>query len=128
MKFVLFVVASALIAATTARAGVVQVPEGGRPVAAIAKGVVCGPLAGGWTIDAADRRMIVPPAANAPGMARTLDVRIADSQPGCATTTQTLTLIALGPAPDLDSAGVTFWPDDGRVELRGQRLKGVQVG
>ncbi len=113
--------------AAIARAGVVQAPEGGKPVPVIAKGVVCGPLAGGWAIDATDRRLVTPPAANAPNVARTLEVKTADTQAGCATTKQMVTLIALGAWPDLDSGGITFFPDDGRIELRGQRLKGVQV-
>ena len=113
--------------ASVAHGGVVQAPEGGKPVQVVAKGVLCGPLAGGWAIDAADRRMVTPPAAGAPSLARTLEVKTADTLAGCATTKQTVTLIALGPWPDLDSAGVTFFPDDGRLELRGQRLKGVQV-
>ena len=62
-----------------AHAGVVQVPEGGKPVPVIAKGVVCGPLQGGWVIDAADRRMVTPPASTAPNIARTLEVKTADT-------------------------------------------------
>lgn len=125
MKLAVFlVVASVQIAS----AGVVQVPEGGKPVAAVQKGVVCGPLAGGWAFEGGDRRMIVPPASGTPNMARTFDVKIADTLAGCAASKQMITLVALGPWPDLDPTGVTFWPDDGRIELRGQRLKGVQVG
>ncbi|HEV7555819.1 MAG TPA: hypothetical protein VGO00_10210, partial [Kofleriaceae bacterium] len=120
-------IALGVVTSSVAFAGVVQAPEGGKPVVVIAKGVVCGPLAGGWSIDPADRRMVTPPAANAPNLARTLEVKIADSFAGCGASKQTVTLIALGPWPDLDPAGVTLFADDGRLELRGQRLKGVQV-
>jgi len=111
-----------------ADAGVVQVPEGGKPVPVITRGVVCGPLAGGWVIDAGDRRSVIPPPAGAPSLARTLTVKVADALAGCASSQQSVTLVALGPWPDLDSAGITLYPDDGRIELKGQRLKGVQVG
>jgi hypothetical protein len=117
----------ATLGVRVASAGVVQVPEGGKPVPVVAKGVVCGPLQGGWTIDAADRRMVVPPAAGAPNLARTLEVRVADSAAGCAGAKQTVTLIALGPWPELDGAGTVLFPDEGRIEIKGQRLKGVQV-
>jgi hypothetical protein len=116
-----------LLLGTIASAGVVQVPEGGKPVPALVKGVVCGPLAGGWAFEGGDRRMIVPPASGTPNMARTFDVKIADTLGGCAASKQNITLVALGPWPDIDPTAVTFWPDDGRIELRGQRLKGVQV-
>src|SRR5262249_54144372 len=62
-----------------------------------------------------------------PNLARTLEVKIADTAAGCAASKQTITLVALGPWPEIDPAGITLWPDDGRIELRGQRLKGVQV-
>ncbi len=116
-----------LFVSTAAHAGTVQVPEGGKPVPVVGKGVVCGPLAGGWAIDAADRRMVVPPAANAPNLARALEVKIAETAAGCATAKQTVTLVALGAWPDLDPSAVALYPDDGRLELHGQRLKGVQI-
>src|SRR5262249_43266074 len=84
-------------------------------------------LTGGWNLDLADRRMVVPPSPNAKEIARTLEVKVADTTAGCAASKQTVTLIALGPTPELDTAGIALWPDDGRIELRGQRLKGVQV-
>src|SRR5512142_1046935 len=100
--------AAGLVALTSvAHAGVVQAPEGGKGVPAVQKGVVCGPLAGGWTIDAQDRRVVVPPPAGTPNLARALEVKIADTAGGCATTKQTITLVAMGPMPELDPSGVT---------------------
>lgn len=125
MRFAIVLVAS--FAVSAAHADVVQVPEGGKPVPVIGKGVVCGPLQGGWTIDSADRRLVTPPAPTAPNLARTLEVKIADTPGACATSKQTVTLIALGAWPELDPGGVVFYPDDGKLELKGQRLKGVQV-
>src|SRR5262245_41175486 len=117
-----FLVATLL--ARAAYADVAQAPEGGKPIPAIARGVVCGPLPGGWVIDAVDRRIVTPPPATPPTTVRTLDAKIADTTAGCATSKQTITLNALGAWPDLDTAGVTLYPDDGRLELKGQRLKG----
>src|SRR5689334_11922669 len=115
------VIAGIVTSVSFAHAGVIQAPEGGKPVLAVDKGVVCGPLIGGWTLDPNDRRMVVPPPANAPNIVRGLDAKIADTQAGCAASKQTVTLVALGATPELDPAGITLWADDGRLELRGQR-------
>ena len=120
-----FLVASLL--ASAADADVVQVPEGSKAIQAIAKGVVCGPLPGGWVIDATDRRMVTPPPATPPTTVRTLDVKVADTVAGCATSKQTITLNATGAWPELDATGVTLFPDDGRLELKGGHLKGVVI-
>ncbi len=124
MKLVML---SLLVATRVATAGTVQVPEGGKPVIAIAKGVVCGPVAGGWTIDPVDRRLVMPPAATVANPIRALDVKVADTAAACATTKQTITLVELGPWPEIDATGTVFYPDDGRIELRGQKLKGLQI-
>lgn len=117
-----------VVGARIASAGVVQVPEGGKPIPVTTKGVVCGQLTGGWSVDPADRRLVVPPSVGAPDLVRSIEAKIADTAAGCATTRQSVTLVALGAWPDVDGAGVTLYPDDGRIEIKGQRLKGMRVG
>lgn len=122
----LAVVLAAWTAAGSAVAAVVQVPQGGRPVPVTSKGTVCGPLQGGWTLEP-DRRSVRPPSADLDAFARALEVKVAEDGATCANTKTTVTLIALGEWADLDTAGATFFPDDGRLELRGGKLKGLQV-
>lgn len=117
---------AAVLAARPLRAAVVQMPEGGRPVTVVARGVVCGTLTGGWTLEA-DRRTVRPPAPDLESFARTLDVKVADEGQSCAASKSRLTLVALGGWPDIDPASIAFFPDDGRIELHGMRLRGVQV-
>lgn len=117
--------ASLLTAGLAAAAPVIQVPEGGRPVDVVAKGVVCGPLRGGWSLGA-DGRSVHPPAKPDED-ARTLELKVAESADGCATSQSTVTVIATGPLPRIDAAASTFYPDDGRVELRGVGLLHVAI-
>lgn len=116
-----------LVASRAAQASVVQAPEGGRPIPIVARGAVCGPLDGGWAVDPSDRRYVIPPAAGAANLARSLEVKISDGA-DCTHSDRTLTLVALGAWPDLDATGVTFFPDEGRIEIKGQRLRGLQIG
>src|ERR1051325_10213669 len=115
------------LVASVSPADVVQVPEGGKAIEVVAKGVVCGPLPGGWLVDTADRRMVTPPPATPPTTVRTLDVKTADTVAGCAASKQTITLNATGAWPELDAGGVTLFPDDGRLELKGGHLKGMVI-
>jgi hypothetical protein len=117
---------ASLFAVVSARAEVLQVPEGGRAIPVVSSGVVCGPVAGGWTLEN-DRRSVRPPSGTETSFSRAIDVKVAPSQDACAGSKQTVTLWATGRWPDLDPAGVLFAPDEGRVELRGQRLVGVQI-
>ena len=116
---------SLLVSGLSAAAPVVQVPEGGRAVDVVAKGVVCGPLRGGWTLGASGRS--VQPPEKAEEGTRTLELKVAESAELCATSEATVTVIATGPLPRIDSGASTFYPDDGRVELRGVGLLNVAI-
>ncbi|WP_205525834.1 hypothetical protein [Pyxidicoccus trucidator] len=116
---------SLLLPGLSAAAPVIQVPEGGRTVDVVAKGVVCGPVRGGWTLGA-DGRSIRPPE-KVEEEARTLELKVAESADLCATSTATVTVIATGPFPRIDAGATTFYPDDGRVELRGTGLLNVAI-
>ncbi|NMO15050.1 hypothetical protein HPC49_07370 [Pyxidicoccus fallax] len=104
---------------------VVQVPEGGRPVEVIPKGVICGPVRGGWTLGA-DGRSLQPPAKADDGD-RVMELTVAESPGRCAESEATVMVIATGPLPRIDAAATTFYPDDGRVELRGTNLLNVAI-
>jgi hypothetical protein len=109
---------------TAARAEVVQMPVGGRAVP-VGKGrVVCGSLPEGWLVESGGRLVRPPPLDSAP---RAVEARTAADAQACAQSRDTLTLQATGRWPDIDPNSVLFYPDEGRLELRGQRLAGIQV-
>ncbi|RKH57709.1 hypothetical protein D7V93_18095 [Corallococcus llansteffanensis] len=114
-----------MVAGAATAAPVVQLPEGGRAVEVLPKGILCGPVRGGWTLSA-DGRSLKPPAKAEDG-ARALELKVADDEAGCATATDTLVVVATGPFPRIDAASTTFYPDDGRLELKGTGLKSVAI-
>ncbi|WP_201755753.1 hypothetical protein [Corallococcus silvisoli] len=114
-----------LVAGTAAAAPVVQLPEGGRAVEVIPKGVLCGPVRGGWVLGPEGRTL--KPPTRADDASRTLELKVADDEAGCATATETLVVVATGPFPRIDGASTTFFPDDGRLELKGTGLKNVSI-
>ena len=114
-----------LLSASAAAAPVVQVPEGGRAVMAVDKGVICAPVQGGWTLGA-DGRSIRPPSKPEEGT-RTQVLRIAASAALCDASQDTVTVIATGPFPRIDAAATVFFPDDGRLELQGTGLERVGI-
>ncbi|RKH01875.1 hypothetical protein D7X32_18805 [Corallococcus carmarthensis] len=112
-----------MVAGAATAAPVVQLPEGGRAVEVIPKGVLCGPVRGGWVLEG---RTLKPPT-RAEENSRTLELKVADDEAGCATATDTVVVVATGPFPRIDSASTTFYPDDGRLELKGTGLKNVAI-
>lgn len=114
-----------LVAGAATAAPVIQLPEGGRAVEVLPKGILCGPVRGGWTLSE-DGRSLKPPA-KPEDTARTLELKVAADEAGCATATDTLVVVATGPFPRIDAASTTFYPDDGRLELKGTGLKNVTV-
>ena len=122
----MFVLALAfLLRAASARANTVQVPEGSGPVPVVPRGVVCGPAPVGWTIGA-EKRFVRPPAPDEVGP-RVAEVKVAADQAACSRSTNGVTLIATGQFPEIDLASVAFFPDEGRLEMKGQHLKGLQI-
>lgn len=105
---------------------IVQLPESGNPAKVLEKGVICGPIALGWSLDA-DGRTVTPPRQVAEGGSRQFATRVADSSNKCNDSQDSLTLVVTGKWPQLDLGAVQFLPGEGRVELVGQGLSGMQV-
>jgi hypothetical protein len=114
-----------LLAAGVVRAEtVVQMPQGGRPVP-VGKGkVICGPVPEGWSVEAG-ARLVRPPAGDLG--TRSFQVRVAGEGQSCGQAKETVTLQVTGRWPDIDGASVIFYPDEGRLEWKGQRLGGTQI-
>ncbi|QRK04863.1 hypothetical protein JQX13_32185 [Archangium violaceum] len=115
-----------LFTCVAAAAPIKQVPEGGRAIPVVQKGIVCGPVGGGWSLSS-DGRSVRPPSRDAGEFARTLDLKVAEEAEQCASSQEIVTVIATGAFPNIDAAGTTFFPDEGRIELKGQRLQDVPV-
>lgn len=128
MNRLFLIAAGALLAAAPpARAAAIkQVPEGGRAIPVVDEGVVCSPVTGGWALGA-DGRSVRPPSSVSGDRARSLDLRVAEDGARCATSRAVVTVIATGDFPRIDAASSAFYPDEGRLELRGQGLAEVGV-
>jgi hypothetical protein len=113
-----------LFVPTVARAEVIQMPQGGRPVA-IGKGrVVCSPLPEGWALESG-ARLVRPPSGDLGS--RAVEARVAADALSCPQSRETVTLQVTGRWPEIDPNSIFFYPDEGRLELKGQRLGGVQI-
>jgi hypothetical protein len=113
-------VAVFLASESRAAADTWQAPVGG---GAIAGKVACGPLSLGWTATAAG---IEPPKDRA-AIGQPVDARVAASAAECATAGLPVTLVALGDAPTVDAGNVTWFVDEGRLELHGHGLAGSRL-
>src|SRR5512138_394178 len=110
------------LALSTAHAEVLQVPEGGKPVLLGKHRVLCGQPADGWVLSG-DRLQIRPPTTVG-AFNRSFQALIADDPAGCGHSQTTMTVLATGRWPDIDHTSVSFFPDEGRVELKGDGLEG----
>ena len=110
---------------TVALAETLQVPEGGKAIPLGNNRVLCSSSPDRWTASG-DRQSVRPPDA-ASVSNRTVDVEVAANPSGCASAKSVLTLIAVGHPPDIDPASVTFFADEGRIELKGTNLEQSQI-
>ena len=108
-----------------AHAETIQVPWGGPPVPVGKERVLCGTLPEGWSTDAACKTIGPPASAGTSG--RTVGVSVADDANACTHAAVQVTVVATPPWPEIDLASVTFYPTEGRIEYRGQRLDQSQI-
>ncbi len=114
-----------LAVTTAATAETFEAPIGGHAIPLPEGLVACGTSEHGWEVGT-DRRTVKPPAAeSAVGTDSLLD--LAPSEAQCSSSTRQLTLVATAPWPTLDQQSLVFYPDDGRLEMRGSRLRGVHL-
>jgi hypothetical protein len=115
---------SLILCSAVARAEVIQMPQGGRPVP-LGKGrVLCSPLPEGWALESG-ARLVRPPSGEQGS--RTVEARVAPDALSCPQSRETITLQVTGRWPDIDPGSIVFYPDEGRLELKGQRLGGTQI-
>src|SRR4051812_33068698 len=99
-------------------------PQGGRAVPMGKGRVLCGSLPEGWSAENGGR-LVRPPSGDLG--TRSVEARVAIEAASCAQARETVTLQVTGRWPEIDPASVVFYPDEGRLDLKGQRLGGVQI-
>ena len=111
------------LGAAAARAEVLEMPVGGRPVPLGEARVACGPGGVGFVVEPGGRSVRPPQGEKAVGDA--FELKVARTPAECATSTRTVLLLATDAWPSVVPSSVVFWPDEGRLELAGVGLAGT---
>jgi hypothetical protein len=111
----------------SARAGAaaMQAPVGGAPVAIPGGKVVCGSIAGEWTVESSRTR--IRPPKNPSQVGRSTEVVVAANLGACTSSKDKLTLGVTGPLPQVDRRSVELMVDEGRLDLRGTDLEATEL-
>jgi hypothetical protein len=126
MKFTLLaLILASLSLAATAQAQVLQAPIGGRPFPLGEVGVACGPGTGGWITEPGAR--LVRPPSDPQSVGTSVELRVAPTVQGCASSTSHVTLVATARWPSFDLGSISFYPDEGRLDVEGRNLTGVSI-
>jgi hypothetical protein len=106
-----------------ARAEVLEMPAGGRPVSLGEARVACGPNGVGFVVEQGGRA--VRPPASQQYVGDAYEMKVARTLAECATSNRTVLLLTTDTWPVVAPASVVFWPDEGRLELSGSDLAGA---
>lgn len=117
-------VALSLLFAAPAEPETLQAPQGGKPIPLGQDRIVCSGLDEGWTATS-DRKSVSPPLVGSTGSI--VDIVVANDPSACSHSKAVLSLIATKPWPDFDPSSVVFYPEEGRLEIKGSNLDGMQV-
>jgi hypothetical protein len=116
---------AALACASRAKAEVIHLPLGGKPVLLGEGRVFCEALGPAFAAEAGARS--VRPPSNVELAGTSLDVRVAPTQAACDDSTTTVTLVAIGKHPELDRSSIWLAADEGRLDVQGDNLQGASV-
>jgi len=123
-RLFLLVCAISLVSAS-AKAELIQVPVGTRPVPLGEGRVACETDVGDWHIDLHGRTARPPTDEAAVGKA--VELKVAPNAAACPDSDAHVTLLTVDRYPVIDLATVVFSPDEGRVDAEGARLSGVAI-
>jgi hypothetical protein len=109
----------------SAAAETLEAPTGARGIALGPDRVVCkdAALDAGWSVEPDGRSLRVPASTDAIG--KVVQVKVAPNESACATSTATISVVAIGPAPSVDSIAID--PDSGRLVAVGRHLRGTAM-
>jgi hypothetical protein len=115
------------VLALSGRAGAetLEAPVGGKPISLGHGRVACSNPGGGWT--AVGAGLAVEPPSSDQAIGQAVELRVAAERAGCASPSESVTLIAIGEAPTLDPTSVTLDVDAGTLEMHGRGLRGLGV-
>jgi hypothetical protein len=108
-----------------AAAETIQAPIGGKSISMGDARVACAPPGGGWIVETGGHSVRPPNTDEAIG--HSVDLKVAPELAGCAMSKGTVTLVATARWPTFDASTFVFAADEGRLEGRGRRLKGVGI-
>ena len=108
-----------------ARAEVLHIPIGGRPVPFGEGRVACEGGSRGFSAEPGGR--MVRPPASVDGVGRTIELRVAPTFAACKDSTSSVTLMATGKLPEIDRGTVWFAADEGRLDAQGEYLQGATI-
>ena len=114
-----------LLVARNASAETFEAPLGARGIALGPDRVACkdAPLDAGWAVEPDGRSLRAP--ANADAIGKVVQVKIAPSEAACATSTSSVSAVALGLSPSVDSIAID--PDGGRLVAVGRHLRATAM-
>jgi hypothetical protein len=114
-----------LCCAARAKAEVIHIPIGGKPVQLSDGRVFCEALGPAFSAEAGAKIVRGPSAAEQIGAS--IDVRVAPTAGACEESTATITLVAIGKQPEIDRSTIWLAADEGRLDAQGDQLLGASV-
>ena len=106
-----------------AGAETLQAPIGGKPISLGDARIACAG-GGSWNVEGEGKLLRPPTGDDAIGVP--IELKVAPNAAACASTTSTVTVVATGRWPTIDATGATVSVDEGRLDVRGKKLKGVR--
>jgi hypothetical protein len=108
-----------------ARAEILHLPVGGRPVQLGDGRVFCEAVGPAFGAEAGART--VRPPSDPDLIGSSVNVRVAPTAAACDESTASVSLVAIGKLPEIDRGSVWFAPDEGRLDADGSDLLGTSV-
>ena len=115
--------------AEAASAGTVyEAPIGGAAIPLPTGYVNCASVdVGGWTLKRGERQVTPPSGAATDEVGRSIATTIGRSLSDCTNRAESLQLIAIRPLPKIDPKSAVVFLDEGRLEIGGRLLEGLQI-
>lgn len=127
--FLLTMVCLTCFGAPASAATLYQAPLGGAALPIPAGNLLCGSSSdsGSWSFKRGERQVVPPPLTATDEIGRAATTAIAKSLYDCTARGETLQLVAVGPLPKVEAKSIAIYLDEGRLELAGRHLEGLQI-
>jgi hypothetical protein len=108
-----------------AKAEIIHIPVGGKPVQLSDGRVFCEALGPAFNAEPGAKMARGPTSADQIGAS--VDVRVAPTVAACDESTTTVTLVAIGKQPEIDRSTIWLAADEGRLDAQGDQLLGSSI-